>query len=158
MFKEGKTRFYTRRVNQDYAENFFGFVRQRCGCNDNPTAHQLKATVRRFISLLLADEELTSASRGANCQLALDDTEETAAPSTSLKVPEDGIGDGIEDASFCEDDDLPADPVPPPQEDLSPIEEEEEEYVSLDILLEQEEVDLQEDTRDDGLSLGLFDR
>ena len=31
-------------------------------------------------------------------------------------------------------------------------------YFSLDILLEQEEVDLQEDTQDDDLCLWLFDR
>ena len=157
MFKEGRTRSYTRRVNQYYAEFFFGSVRQRCGCNDNPTALQLKATVRIFISLLLADEELTSASNGANLKshLALNDSEESADPSTSLK--EDGLEDGLEEASFCEDDDLLPNPVPPPQEDLSPTEEKEE-YFSLNILLEQEEVDLQEDTQDDDLCLGLFDR
>ncbi len=120
-----------------------------------PHCPSVKSHSSKIYFLLLADEELTSASNGANFQLALDDSEESADSSTSLK--EDGLEDGLEEASFSEDDDLLPNPVPPPQEDLSPTEEKEE-YFSLDILLEQEEVDLQEDTQDDDLCLGLFDR
>ena len=42
---------FTRHIQQDYLEQFFCIVRQRCGANDNPTAVQFKYAIRRLLAL-----------------------------------------------------------------------------------------------------------
>ncbi|KAL9700432.1 hypothetical protein quinque_003873 [Culex quinquefasciatus] len=41
-------KFYMYRVSQDHLEMYFGTVRTKNGCNDNPNAVQLKAAVKRL--------------------------------------------------------------------------------------------------------------
>lgn len=67
LFAEGKECFFTRRVNQDFAEHLSGLIRQRCGSNDNPTALHLKAALRRLLSIRMSDGKEMAAATGANC-------------------------------------------------------------------------------------------
>jgi len=53
------------------------------------------------------DEEFSSVSSGANCELALDDLEKTTDPLSSLGVPMDNAKAG----PYSEDDHLPSNPA-----------------------------------------------
>lgn len=60
--------FFTRLVQQDYLEHYFGFIRQRCGGTDNPTFIQLRAALKRLI-IMKSDCAilLMKLSEGSNC-------------------------------------------------------------------------------------------
>lgn len=53
----------TFQLSQDPLESFFGRIRSRCGCNDNPTVQQFKSAYRK----ILINKEINSSSL-ANCK------------------------------------------------------------------------------------------
>jgi len=89
LFRECKfPSFFTRLIQQDPLELYFGMIRQRCGSNDNPDVIQLKAALKRLIvtrddtMLLLMD-----LTKNSNC----------SAPPAIIHSPED-------EENFLEDD------------------------------------------------------
>ena len=60
--------FFTRLVQQDYLEHYFGFIHQRCGSTDNPTFIQLRAALKRLM-IMKSDCAilLMKLSDGVNC-------------------------------------------------------------------------------------------
>ena len=54
-------------MSQDFIELFFGFLRQRFGCNDNPNAYQIACVYKSLLSL----KSIHSVSKG-NCEVQKD--------------------------------------------------------------------------------------
>ena len=49
--EHGENILFTRHIQQNYLEQFFSIVRQRCEHNDNPMAAQFKYAIRRLLVL-----------------------------------------------------------------------------------------------------------